>query len=770
MEMAEEISLKAKIIYAALAVLFVVLLWLGDEGKQPIVYDGIELQHSMGLINTENALVIKKSAGLIDSEDMRTLGDILAGYSSVASTPNYVMNRGIYKVSLTYSVDQEGSVLELWEQGSKIAAWPIGTAEKELTAEFALSRDAKELQFRVNYSGNGTLTLKKFSLAPRTLFYTDTYFLIAVFLLLHLVGWLYLRSGRRISGERLVDACVILGAALLATTPIMHTYLYNADDLCYHLARLEGLKDGILDGQVIPVNILPEGLQNNGYMNAMYPYLFLYIGALLRICRVSLAFSYKVLLFLANLGSAVCAYAAVKSMVKSRRSVLLSVVLYTLMPYRFTNILSRGDLGETLALIFWPMLIAGLYHIVMGDRKKWYFLVIGFSGALQSHILSVAYVAAVCVLTVLLYCVRIVKDKRYVELIKAAALTVLLNLWYVVPFVYYYYNEELDKEVLRWSGYYEQSINLSNMTQSLSLYNKQYFSLGLALLGCLGIGVIYLLCEKRGRVSGIDGYMIYLFALGCIFTFMTTGYFPSRALMGNDFFTNIATMLQFPWRFLGPASACFLFVGAVCLARSAFLKPYRNVVAAMLIGLNLLVIVTVPTDNNHVPYKNAQSLASKGHETKLGTSVGLFYPHEWRLMGATDDKLTTSVVLSDIGDVSVRDFKKEGTKAAVSYTAVSPEAYIELPLQNYLGYRAKDELGQPVKIEQGDGGRMRFSVNGDGAEHRIYVRYGPVPGFVIADVVSALAVLHCLYRGWICRWFPFRRRSEREGLTESNEA
>jgi hypothetical protein len=767
--MTEEISLKAKIIYVSLAVLFVVLLWLGDEGKQPIVYDGIELQHTMGLINTENALVIKNSTGLIDSEDIRTLGDILAGYSSVASTPAYVMNRGAYTTSMSYSVDQEGSVLELWEQGSKIAAWPIASDKKEMTVDFALSKDAKELQFRVNYSGSGTLTIRKFSIAPRTLFYTDTYFMIGVFLLLHLACWLYVRSGRQISGEGLVDAGVILGAALLATTPIMQTYLYNADDLCYHLARLEGLKDGILDGQVIPVNILPQGLQNNGYMNAMYPYLFLYLGAFLRIGRVSLAFSYKVLLFLSNLGSAVCAYVAVKSMVKSRRSVLLAVVLYTLMPYRFTNMLSRGDLGETLALVFWPMVIAGLYHIVMGDRKKWYFLVIGFSGALQSHILSVAYVAVVCAVTVLLYCVRIVTEKRYVELIKAAVFTVLLNAWYVAPFLYYYYNEDLDKEVLRWSGYYEQSINLSNMTQSISLYNKQYFSLGLALLGCLGIGVVYLLCEKRGRVSGGDGYLLYLFALGGIFVFLTTGYFPSRALMANDFFRNIATMLQFPWRFLGPASACFLFVGAVCLARSEFLKPYQNVIAAMLVGLSLLVIITVPTDNNHVPYKNAQSAASKGHETKLGTSVGLFYPHEWRLIDATDDKLTTSVVLSDIGDVSVHDFKKEGTKAAVSYTAVSSEAYIELPLQNYRGYRAKDELGQPVKIEQGEGGRMRFFVNGDGAAHQIYVRYGPVPGFVIADVVSALTIIYCFYRGWGDKWFQSRRRAQGEELTDVDE-
>ncbi len=751
--MTEEISLKVKILYAVLAVSLIVLVWTGDEGKQPIVYSGIDLQHSVGLIDSENALVLQES---------------VARSGAVANTPSYVMNKGSYRATLNYSADKNGNVLELWEQGDKIAAWQLNYWEKELTVDFALSKDAKALQLRINYGGDGALTVKRLSLAPYTLFYTDTYFLIGVFLLLHLAAWLYVRSGKRLSQEKMVDYAVILGVALLATTPMMQTYLYNADDLCYHLARLEGLKDGILDGQVIPVNILPEGLQNNGYMNAMYPYLFLYIGAFMRLCGVSLAFSYKTLIFLSNLGSAVCAYVAVKSMVKSRRSVILSVVLYTLMPYRFTNIFSRGDLGETLALVFWPMVIAGLYHIVMGDRKKWHYLVIGFTGALQSHILSVAYVAAVCVITALLYCVRIARERRYTELLKAAGLTVLLNAWYVVPFLYYYFKENLDKDVLRWSGYFEQSINLSNMTQTLSLYNKQYFSLGLALLGCLGIGIVYLLCERRGKVSGADGFMLYLLTLGGIFVFLATGYFPSRALMKNAFFENIATMLQFPWRFLGPASACFLFVGAAGLARSELLKPYRNLIFAMLVSLNLLVIVSVPADNNHVPYKNAESAASKGHETKLGASVGLFYPHEWRLMGATEDRLTGSVVISDISSVSVYDFRKEGTKAAVSYIARSDDAYIELPVQNYLGYRAVNELGQPVRIEQGNGGRMRIFVDGDGAEHRIYVRYGPVPGFIIADVVSALTVLYCLHRVWFRKWFPLCRRSEREGLTESD--
>lgn len=728
--MTEEISLRAKIIYVVLTALFVIFLWLGDEGKQPMIYYGTELQHSVGLIDSEGALVLQES---------------VARNGVVAYTPNYVMNKGSYTVNLKYISEQQGNVLELWEQGDKIAAWPIDPSENETSVDFTLSKDTKRLQVCINYGGKGALTVQKLSVEPQGLFYTDTYLMIVVVLLLHLAGWWYIKGGKdRIPQGMLLDGCVIVAVTLLATTPMMQTYLYNADDLCYHLARLEGLKDGILDGQ-IPVNILPEGLEGNGYMNAMYPYLFLYIGAFLRICRVSLAFSYKVLIFLSNLASACCIYVAVKSMVKSRRSVLLAVVLYTLMPYRFTNILSRGDLGETLALIFWPMVIAGLYHLIMGDKKRWYYLVIGFSGILQSHILSAAYAATICAITALLYCVHLARDKRYIALLKAAGLTVLLNVWYVVPFLYYYFMENLDKEVLRWSGYFEQSINLSNMTQSISLYNKQYFSLGLALLGGVGIAVIYFVCERGKKLGDTDGFLLYLLILGAALVFMSTGYFPSRAMMASSFFSNIATMLQFPWRFLGPASACFTFVGAAALERSKLVKPYRNALFAMLVGLNLLVIVTVPADNNHVPYKNAGAVASKGHETKLGTSVGLFYPHEWRLIDAMDAKLTRSVIISDIGSVSVHDYKKEGTKAAVSYTAISDKAYIELPLQNYLGYRASDELGNPLKITKGEGGRMRFMTKGDGVEHRIYVRYGPVPGFVAANVVSALTVLACLY-------------------------
>ncbi|MCM1145803.1 MAG: 6-pyruvoyl-tetrahydropterin synthase-related protein [Blautia sp.] len=721
---------RTKILYLLCVGIIVFLMWLGNEGANPLAYKGSQLQYSVGALDSDYGLLIRES---------------VARSGIIASTPELVMNRGKYRVDFKFETDREGNVLELWEQGSKVAGWTLAPDENLFSTEFTLSKDAKQLAFKMNYGGNGTFTVKEIILTPDTLFYTDTYFMIALFLLCALAGYLlYQRHLENpLAQDKLIDACIIAGVALLATSPMFSTYLYNGDDLCYHLARIEGIKDGILDGQ-IPVIIMPDGLKGNGYLNAMYPYLFLYIGAFLRICRVSIGLSYKMIIFLANLGSAVCAYYAFRSMSKSRRTVILAVVLYTLMPYRFTNIFSRGDLGETLALTFWPLVIAGMYHVLMGNREKWYYLTLGFSGILQSHILSVMFVMGFCVISALVFAGDILKEKRYLEIGKAAGVTVLLNLWFVVPFLYYYFQQNLGTDILRWSGYFEQSINPSNLTQTLSLYNKQYFSLGLPLLGCAGIGVLHLICDKKKNWGRRDCYLLYLFVLGCILTYMITGYFPSMKMRESAFLNSIMTMLQFPWRFLGPACACFLFVGAIWLSESEILKPYKNLVFALFIGLNLLTILSVPTDNTHMPYEDVGATASKGHDSKMAANIGIFYPHEWRLSGIEDEQLTTSVIASDLNNVQVLGYRKEGTKVQTKYLASQAGEYIELPVLNYAGYRAYDENGKKLEIIEGNQQRIRIMLTGDGREHMIYLRFGPVAGFLIADILSALTIA-----GWI---------------------
>ncbi len=743
-----EISRKFQIKYILSVCCIVFMLWFANEGDNPLNYFGSELQYSAGVLDSDNALVIREA---------------VARTGVIASTPNYVMNKGTYTIRLQYRADGSGNAVELWEQESKIAGWQLDAGQGVFEEEITLAKDAKQLAVKMNYGGEGVFVIQQITITPRTLFYTDSYLMIALFVLLSYVVYrLYERHLQKpFSQEVLVDACVIIGVALLVMSPMFTTYLANGDDLCYHLARMEGVKDGILDGQ-IPVIIMPEALQGNGYLNAMYPYLFLYLGAFLRICRVSIGLSYKMVIFTANLGSALCIYYALRSLTKSRRTVLLGVVLFTMMPYRFTNIFSRGDLGETLALTFWPLVVAGMYHILLGDRKKWFYLVIGVSGALQSHILSFAYVLAFCLVSAVVFGVMAWKEKRYQEICKAAGLTILLNLWFLVPFLYYYFTEELGMEILRWSGYFEQSINLSTMIETISLFNKKYFSLGLPIIGCLGIAVIYLICEKKEEKTKLDSYLVFLTVMGCILTYMTTGYFPSLELSKFDFANGILTMLQFPWRFLGPACVCLVFAGTIWLSKSNLLKPYKNIIFAMLISLNLLTVLWVPSDNNHMPYDDVMATASKGHDSKMASNIGIFYPHEWRLEGIGDEKLTTSVIVSDLNYVTVSDFSKRGTKAQATYISETGNSYLELPMLNYAGYRAYDENGKKLEILNGNQHRIRIMLEGDGKQHTISVRFGPVAGFVIADLISLFTIIGCCY-------YQYRMKKKDFALSCSDE-
>ncbi len=738
-------SLKAKIIYWVAAAAFLFLLWLGNEGDNPIVYKGSALQFSGGSVNADGSLNVSETS---------------CGSGIVCSTPQLLINKGTYTASIDCFSGDGDNVVELWDQGLKVAGWNLRSGEASLDFDFTLPKDMTQFQVRVNYCGRGELIVKKITITPAGQFYSDTYYLMLVFLALLAFVYLRLNNLKRkpVGREHLTDLFIVTGLALLAHSPMFTTYLYNADDLCYHLARIEGVKDAILDGQ-IPAIIMPEAMKGNGYLNAMYPYLFVYIAAILRICRVSVALSYKTLIFLANFSASAFSYMAARSLTKNRKSYILITVLFTLMPYRFTNIYSRGDLGEILAISFIPFLIAGLYHVIFGDRAKWPMLLVAMSGILQSHILSFMFAVGICFIAALVFVRRIITDKRWIEIGKAAGMTVLVNLWFLVPFIYYYSDSRISIDVLRWSGYFEQSITLANMTMTYSPYNNQFFSLGLPLLGCIGVIVIYLFCDRLPFVkedeaktessvedslqnTNLDRYLVFLFVIGIVMTWFVTGYFPNRDIMEHvPLFKNWMEMIQFPWRFLGPASACFAFAGAIWLCKSLILKNYRSFIFALLIGLNLLTVILVAADNNHMPYGSKEDLATKGHETKLAASVGIFYPYEYRLNCVGDDKLTTSIVVSDLNSVAIDSFEKEGTHTRTQYISYGKDNYIELPVLEYKGYRAYDENGDRLEITEGEQGRIRIYLKDDSLPHSVITRFGPVPGFVIANVISALSLV-----------------------------
>lgn len=98
----------------------------------------------------------------------------------------------------------------------------------------------------------------------------------------------------------------------IAYMPFMNNFLLWGHDIGFHLGRIEGLaislSNGDFMGRINPVN-------GYGYASGiMYPQLFIYIPAVLRLFGFSLMDTYKLFVFLINAATFVIAYISFKNM------------------------------------------------------------------------------------------------------------------------------------------------------------------------------------------------------------------------------------------------------------------------------------------------------------------------------------------------------------------------------------------------------------------------------------------------------------------------
>ena len=266
-----------------LVVIFFLLL--NDESRTPITINAKDMTRHAGFEDDT-------SIGL--TPDSQYSGKMLTG-------SNYLLDAGAYTIGIAYHTDGEDNELILYDNGATLDTHKLDPDVTYREYEFELERTSQDFTFTINYGGTSYLLIQSVTLIPKDRFYTDTTFLIVLFLLL--TGLFYLwryqsaKKGRNLRDDYVV--LTVLGIGVIASLPYLNTGLSWAVDLCYHLIRIEGIKDGLLSGQ-FPVVIYPEALQGNGYLNCMYPNLFLYLPAYLRIKGVSMADSFKCMIFLFN--------------------------------------------------------------------------------------------------------------------------------------------------------------------------------------------------------------------------------------------------------------------------------------------------------------------------------------------------------------------------------------------------------------------------------------------------------------------------------------
>lgn len=531
----------------------------------------------------------------------------------------------------------------------------------------------------------------------------DNLFLGGIFLILA-AGVLAL--GAYVPLEKYRIPLLLVGAAALSSIPLMNDFLQHGHDTAFHLARIEGIYEGMRTGQ-FPVYVNP--VQLNGYGNLtgiMYPQFFLYVPALLRFAGVSTMLAYKLVIIFAHLVTAQLMYAAVRSITKSKTIGVTAGVLYTFALYRLVDAYTRGSIGELLAMAFLPLVIWGCYEVLWGDYKKWDILMLGMAAILQAHVLSVEMCAFFLALELLYWVLSRKKDRILQRLLAgagAAAGTLLLCASFLVPFLIYSrepFQAFSVETVLSGTGAY-----FSQMFTTFSYATGQNMARGvtqwempLTIGGILPAASILFVITRAGKKEGnlADRLAEHCLALGIGALFLSSWLFPWDMVQGNALLDFLSSPLQYVWRFLGPASALLSVTGAVGIVNFAQVNGQRWIYA-------LLAAVLLCSTFFYFDQVSAQ-MEDWGDKMEVS---GKDDTDSLYLYGETGfnyyQRQDANIKCTNGSSVEYFNYEKKGMSLSVNVEtrAYQEDAWLVFPIYYYPGYMITVD-GQPVESRRID--------------------------------------------------------------------
>ena len=516
------------------------------------------------------------------------------------------------------------------------------------------------------------------------------------------------RSGAGAENRR--DALFVILTALFASMPLLWSGVYYGHDLLFHLNRIEGIAAGLRAGQ-FPVRIHASTLLGYGYASSQfYPELFMYIPAAMRNLGVSLSASVRVFEMLIHLAAAAVCYFSCRSLLRDRLTALGATALYVLCPYRLANIYVRATLGESLAMIFFPLLILAMAEVLTRDEKKWPLLAVSMTGIFMSHLLSTMFAAALCALAALCCAKRLLREpRRILAIVMAAGVTCLCSLVFVVPFLDYTMNTYISTSVAIDSAAHVMRFGAFLVGFPGEVTELPYEALdfsytvgmvpGLALmLGCAAlIARLYMSgVSREGEARRNDRLALCMLALGALCLAGATGLFPwAWACSLSRPFSTLFKQIQYPWRLVGVAAPLLSIAAAWGLMRD---EKHRKTALMLIAMLNVVF-------SGYVMQIFVQDAPLITKDSYCDTRIGQY---EYTYEGTEKSALVPGEIIAGKTELyTVREYEKQGTNLSFALDIPEGCAYIDVPLLYYRGYDAEVNGEAASRIKRGHNNVLR---------------------------------------------------------------
>lgn len=677
-------------------------------------------------------------------------------------TNDFVFDSGVYRITVQYETDSSKSYSTVSAStnayfGLFADQIPLVKTLNEVSYQVYLFDDTSDFTVAFYYGTDGYLIAKDIQIVKTNKLLrmqVFIWFLLSICIDIVLYGIYRYGSFANLINEKKTFVFILLGT-IFVSYPIFTGYMRYGIDVGFHLTRIEGLKNELINGQ-FPVKMQTIWCYGYGYpVSLYYGDLFLGIPVFLRLVGFSVQFSYNAFLFIINFATIAITYWCCEKMCKNRYASFVCAMLYAMMPYRLSDIYTRSALGETIALAFIPLIAYGIWAVFTYEvtnakyKRLWLPLIIGFTGIIQSHILTCLLVAYVIIFVCIVRIKKVFQKDRFIVLSKTVIYTSLLNAWFLFPFMFSMGHLDISQPYKGKILIQDDGARLHELFAFWGDGHLTVNSIGL----CLGMGLflyLYLYCKwsKTVHKQGLFFCMLSLLAL-----FAATVYFPWNklsSLLGD--FSRLANNIQFPTRLLGIAAILAAF--CLCFAlKELELHNYKQEMKYL--AFIFLVLGVISAEYNIYTGNKLDDVRTVYDYAKLGRTdycVGEYVYYETDNY-TNEDYMQTKLRINELipglvtasENVAFANYQKKGTATYLTCVNTSKElGYVELPLLYYEQYVASSDTQATLQTQYGNNHQLRVVIPPDYAGN-IVVDYKRPVWWRICDVISAMSWIGVLF-------------------------
>lgn len=625
--------------------------------------------------------------------------------------PFLTLAKGDYTIVISYNCDEKQSARP-YSAGSNIHYIKANTIELDphihtVAYDIKITEPIDDFEIRAYYNGQGNFTINDIKIYRNLNFLKRMFFiLLLVFAAADICIFNY-----GVILKNKMEIAYLAAIVVLLSLPLFIEGIGYGLDTDFHLMRVEGICSELQRG-VFPVRLQPDWLYGNGYPASIYyGDLLLYFPAIMRLMGFTVTQAYKSYIFLINVLTVCISFFSFNIMVRNKNISVLMTLAYCTSTYRLMTVVFRDALGEYTAAAFMPMVAAAIYliftdesHTVKPDVRKASALAAAMSLIILSHTLSTEMVTAVLFIFCIINIRKTIRIRTLLTLAVAVIETLLLSLYFLVPFVDYYINMDVASthgvkdEVLQIQG------SGAGILDLFIFYKDPFFegwclTPGAVLLASL---IFSILLSVAGRTDA-KVKMMTVFSL--IVLFLASDLCPWNWLAYHSRIWNALSVVEFPNRYI--TLSCVLLTVLMGFLLQIFwddgTKRFRMNTVAVIISLSVagMLVMYHYYDKNIITY-NCIDSADVRTDVLLGGDFSRVDKD-----GEPIDYIRTEI---DTENAEAMILSKEGSSMKIQVKTMDVPGVIKTPYFNYKGYRVTDTAGKELSITDDEYCKVSFIV------------------------------------------------------------